>query len=206
METLILIGLIGGLITGISPCILPMLPVIFFAGGIQGARPGSGEGTDGSSAAAGEGSSSAAPSASLFAGAPGAVRIDGRGNVAVADRPKAGTGGDSVSLSGGKGGKGKNTAGDKPVKEMSARRKSLRPYLVISGLVVSFSFFTLLGSLILNALGLPQDLLRWVGLSLLAIIGVGMIVPRLEEIIERPFQRIAAMGARRGSARQERRW
>jgi len=204
METLILIGLIGGLITGISPCILPMLPVIFFAGGIQGARPGSGEGTDGSSAAAGEGSSSAAPSASLFAGAPGAVRIDGRGNVAVADRPKAGTGGDSVSLSGGKGGKGKNTAGDKPVKEMSARRKSLRPYLVISGLVVSFSFFTLLGSLILNALGLPQDLLRWVGLSLLAIIGVGMIVPRLEEIIERPFQRIAAMGARRGSARQDR--
>lgn len=32
MFTLILIGLLGGLITGISPCILPVLPVIFFAG------------------------------------------------------------------------------------------------------------------------------------------------------------------------------
>ena len=30
---LILIGLLGGLITGISPCILPVLPVVFMAGG-----------------------------------------------------------------------------------------------------------------------------------------------------------------------------
>ena len=30
--TLALIGLIGGLVTGISPCILPVLPVIFFTG------------------------------------------------------------------------------------------------------------------------------------------------------------------------------
>ena len=41
MTSLILIGLLGGLITGISPCILPVLPVIFFSGGAQGARPGS---------------------------------------------------------------------------------------------------------------------------------------------------------------------
>ena len=33
MTTLILIGLIGGFITGISPCILPVLPVIFLSGG-----------------------------------------------------------------------------------------------------------------------------------------------------------------------------
>jgi cytochrome c biogenesis protein CcdA/thiol-disulfide isomerase/thioredoxin len=32
MDTLVLIGFLGGLITGISPCILPVLPVIFFAG------------------------------------------------------------------------------------------------------------------------------------------------------------------------------
>lgn len=70
--------------------------------------------------------------------------------------------------------------------------------------MVSFSFFTLLGSLLLGALGLPQDLLRWVGLVLLAIIGVGMIVPRLEEIIEKPFQRIAAIGARRGARNKDR--
>ena len=33
MVTVILIGFPGGLITGVSPCVLPMLPVIFFAGG-----------------------------------------------------------------------------------------------------------------------------------------------------------------------------
>lgn len=32
MLTLALVGLVGGLITGISPCILPVLPVIFFSG------------------------------------------------------------------------------------------------------------------------------------------------------------------------------
>jgi cytochrome c biogenesis protein CcdA len=37
MFTLVLIGFLGGLITGISPCILPVLPVIFFSGA-QGTR------------------------------------------------------------------------------------------------------------------------------------------------------------------------
>lgn len=32
-----LIGLLGGLITGISPCILPMLPIIFLAGATSAA-------------------------------------------------------------------------------------------------------------------------------------------------------------------------
>ena len=38
LLTLILIGLVGGLITGISPCVLPVLPVVFLSGGAQGAR------------------------------------------------------------------------------------------------------------------------------------------------------------------------
>lgn len=187
METLILIGLIGGLITGISPCILPMLPVIFFAGGVEGARtPGTaGLGTV-------SGTSPAAPTSALFAGLPGAVRVDGKGKVAVVERPT-----DRPAP------KAPKDAVATP-RPTSRRARSWRPYLVISGLVVSFSFFTLLGSLILGALGLPQDLLRWVGLVLLAVIGVGMIVPALEEIIEKPFQRIAAIGARRGSRGKDR--
>jgi cytochrome c biogenesis protein CcdA/thiol-disulfide isomerase/thioredoxin len=145
MGTLIVIGLLGGLITGISPCILPMLPVIFFAGGVQGARtPGS----------AGAGGSTGA----------------GAGGTATAVRT----------------------------------RRSLRPYVVILGLVLSFSVFTLLGSLLLSVLGLPQDLLRWAGITLLVLLGIGMIVPRFETILERPFQRIAVFGAKRGAARQDR--
>jgi cytochrome c biogenesis protein CcdA/thiol-disulfide isomerase/thioredoxin len=36
--TLVLIGLVGGIITGLSPCVLPVLPVIFLGGG--SAEPG----------------------------------------------------------------------------------------------------------------------------------------------------------------------
>ena len=39
MLTLVLIGLVGGLITGITPCILPVLPVIFLAGGTATTAP-----------------------------------------------------------------------------------------------------------------------------------------------------------------------
>ncbi|WP_275006329.1 cytochrome c biogenesis protein CcdA [Promicromonospora iranensis] len=146
MGTLIVIGLLGGLITGISPCILPMLPVIFFAGGVQGARPRSAD-----------------------------------------DNGGTGTGGTATATA---------TA--------VRTRRSLRPYIVIAGLVLSFSVFTLLGSLLLTVLGLPQDLLRWAGITLLILLGIGMIVPRFETVLERPFQRIAAFGAKRGAARQDR--
>jgi cytochrome c biogenesis protein CcdA len=33
MVTLVLIGFVGGLITGISPCVLPVLPVVFMSSG-----------------------------------------------------------------------------------------------------------------------------------------------------------------------------
>ena len=75
MITLILIGLVGGLITGISPCVLPVLPAIFFSGGIIQGSP---------------------------------------------------------------------TSDDEP-------RDRRRPYLVVGGLALSFSIFTLLGTLILRA-------------------------------------------------------
>ena len=39
MLTLTLIGFLGGLIIGISPCILPVLPVIFFSGASTSRRP-----------------------------------------------------------------------------------------------------------------------------------------------------------------------
>ncbi|GGK09925.1 protein DipZ [Pilimelia anulata] len=127
MLTLVLIGLLGGLITGISPCILPVLPVVLLASGAR------------------------RPDQPAEAAAPG-------------------------------------------------RRRSARPYLVIAGLVLSFSAMTLLGSLVIAALGLPADLLRWVGLAVLVTVGLGLIVPKLEELLERPFARLPTrrFGADRG--------
>lgn len=126
MLTLALIGLIGGLVTGISPCILPVLPVIFFTGA-QAADTRKGVSTV-------------------------------AGGVAVAERAPAAP---TVSRA--------------------------RPYLVIAGLVVSFTLVTLFGSLLLSVLGLPQDVLRWAGLVVLALIGIGLIVPRFEHLLEKPF-------------------
>ena len=117
LISLVLIGFFGGLITGISPCILPVLPVILLSGGAQGAK--------------GEGEK--APS-------------------------------------------------------------RLHPYLVVGGLVLSFTTFTLIGSTLLNLLNLPQDAIRWAGVILLALIGIAMIIPKVMEIIERPFARFQSAG------------
>ena len=104
MATIALIGFLGGLVTGVSPCILPVLPVVFFSG-------------------------------------------------------------------------------------LNSTRAA-RPYLVIAGLVCSFSVVTLAGSALLSALHLPQDAIRWAALVTLALIGLGLIFPPLQHLIERPFARI----------------
>ncbi|MEX0173977.1 cytochrome c biogenesis protein DipZ [Streptomyces sp. LMG1-1-1.1] len=136
MVTLVLIGLLGGLITAVSPCILPVLPVVFLAGG------------------------------------PGADAPAPRDVAAVAV-----------------GGAARDSApGGAPPPVRSGR--NLRPYAVVAGLVVSFGFFTLLGVTIISALGLPQDLLRYVGLSLLVLIGLGLVFPPVERVLEKPFSRI----------------
>ncbi|WKG04773.1 cytochrome c biogenesis protein DipZ [Mycolicibacterium sp. HK-90] len=122
MYTLVLIGFLGGLITGISPCILPVLPVIFFSGA-QSARVS-----------------------------------ESNGATIVAAKP---------------------TLAD-----------TLRPYRVIAGLVLSFSVVTLAGSALLQLLHLPQDALRWAGLLALTLIGLGLIFPRFEQLLEKPFSRI----------------
>jgi cytochrome c biogenesis protein CcdA/thiol-disulfide isomerase/thioredoxin len=125
MITLALIGLLGGLITGVSPCVLPMLPIIFFAG-TRGAR-----------------------------------------KKTVSD-------------------------GDLLVEtlEVTKPARDWRPLKIISGIVVSFSVFTLAGSVILSALGLPDDFLRWGGLIILSIVGLGLIFPALGHWIEKPFYRL----------------
>ena len=124
--TLVLIGLVGGIITGLSPCVLPVLPVVFLGGGA---------GSDAE---------------------PGAVR----------DRR--------------------------------------RPYLIVAGLTLSFAVFTLFGSLILASLHLPDDAIRWAGLVLLVLVGLGLLVPSLGHLLERPFyrfpQRLAAPAATASSS------
>ena len=140
MFTLVLIGFFGGLITGISPCILPVLPVIFFSGA-QTAR------TDG----------------------PAQAQPDGGGVITAV----------------------------KPARTLS---ETLRPYWVIAGLVLSFSLVTLVGTALLSLLHLPQDAIRWAGLIALTAIGLGLIFPRFEQILEKPFSRIPQLQVGQGKS------
>ena len=67
------------------------------------------------------------------------------------------------------------------------RASRRRPWLVVSGLVVSFGLFTLVGGALLSLLRLPQDLLRWLGITTLALVGLGLVWPALGHLLERPF-------------------
>ena len=63
---------------------------------------------------------------------------------------------------------------------------------MVAGLVLSFSAATLVGSWLLSALGLPQNLLRWIGIAAIGVLGAGLLVPRVGELLERPFARLTA--------------
>jgi cytochrome c biogenesis protein CcdA/thiol-disulfide isomerase/thioredoxin len=63
-----------------------------------------------------------------------------------------------------------------------------RPFVVVGGLVTSFAFFTLLGGILISSVGLPDDLLRWTGIIVLAIVGLGLTIPAIGHVLERPFQ------------------
>ena len=101
MLVLIGIGLVAGVITAVSPCVLPVLPIVLTAG-------------------AGEG---------------------------------------------------------------GARR----PFLVIGGLVGSFSVFTLAAASILSALGLPQDFLRNAAIAALFVLAGSLLSKRFAFLLERPL-------------------
>jgi cytochrome c biogenesis protein CcdA/thiol-disulfide isomerase/thioredoxin len=122
LISLIVIGLLGGLITSISPCVLPVLPVILAVGVPKTADPAN------------------------------------------------------------------PTAQAKPAKRRA--RRSLRPYGVIFGLVLSFSLATLFGTVVLSALHMPQDFLRDAGIVVLVVVGLGLIVPQVGDALERPFSHL----------------
>ncbi len=109
MVVLIGIGLLAGVITAVSPCILPVLPIVLTAG--------------------------------------------------------AGDGG------------------------------ARRPFVIVGGLVVSFTVFTLAAASILSALGLPQDVLRNVAIAMLFVLAGSLLSKRFAFMLERPF---AFMTRRRG--------
>jgi cytochrome c biogenesis protein CcdA/thiol-disulfide isomerase/thioredoxin len=175
LITLVLIGLVGGLITGISPCVLPVLPVIFLSGGAQGARK-----TAPAPGAAAARADAAAPSIAAAVTVPSAS--------AAADSPVEIIGDDDPGQDGLR--PAAPAGGMSPAEAAASRRDGRRPYLVVAGLALSFSAFTLLGTLILSTLPLPKDIIRWTGLVVLVVVGVAMMFPPVQDLLEPPFARI----------------
>ena len=71
-----------------------------------------------------------------------------------------------------------------------------RPYLVIAGLVASFTFFTLASVQIISALGLPSSALRDIAIAIIAIFGLTLLVPAVSAAFERATGRLQRAGAR----------
>jgi len=65
-----------------------------------------------------------------------------------------------------------------------------RPLGIVTGMVLTFSVVTLTGSSLLSFLGLPQDLLRDLGIAVLFVLGVSLVIPSLGYLVERPFARL----------------
>jgi cytochrome c biogenesis protein CcdA/thiol-disulfide isomerase/thioredoxin len=166
VVTLIVIGFLGGLVAGISPCIIPVLPVIFAAG----AASGLGDVTDEPVAASAPGRRVAATGVGTGTMPPPRAPATYPPSVAVT----------TLSSSG---------AVTSPATTSAGSRR--RPMAVVAGLVLSFSVFTLVGSWLLTLLGLPQDALRWIGLLVLGVVGLGLVVPSVGVALERPFAALA---------------
>jgi cytochrome c biogenesis protein CcdA/thiol-disulfide isomerase/thioredoxin len=65
-----------------------------------------------------------------------------------------------------------------------------RPAGVVTGIVAAFTFATVALVYVIDALGLPDDLVRWIAIATLAIFGVVLLVPVLSERLEAFISRI----------------
>ena len=88
-------------------------------------------------------------------------------------------------------GTGSGTETSLPSRSHTERERRRRPVAVVAGLVLSFAVTVLFGTWLLSALGLPQDLLRWVGIVVLGIVGLGLLVPPVGNLLEYPFVKLS---------------
>ncbi len=79
-----------------------------------------------------------------------------------------------------------------------------RPYLVIVGLIASFSFFTLASVQIIQALHLPSSSLRDAAIVIIAVFGLTLLVPALNVRFERMTARLPVLGERLAGAGRRR--
>jgi cytochrome c biogenesis protein CcdA/thiol-disulfide isomerase/thioredoxin len=62
---------------------------------------------------------------------------------------------------------------------------------VITGFILSFTFFTLFLSTIVRVTGIPPDLLRQLSVLIIIIFGISLLIPNIQILIEKMFSKLA---------------
>ena len=65
-----------------------------------------------------------------------------------------------------------------------------RPIGVVTGIVVAFTFATVALVYVIDALGLPDDLVRWIAIGTLGVFGIILLVPALADRVEAFISRV----------------
>ena len=66
-----------------------------------------------------------------------------------------------------------------------------RPYGIVLGFILSFTFFTLFLSSLVKLFGVPADSLRTLSVVVIAGFGLSLLIPRVQLLIEQLFSRLA---------------
>lgn len=68
-----------------------------------------------------------------------------------------------------------------------------RPFGIVTGFILSFTFFTLFLSLIVRLTGISPDILRVISIITIATFGFSLIIPKVQFYIERLFSKMARL-------------
>ena len=68
-----------------------------------------------------------------------------------------------------------------------------RPFGIVTGFILSFTFFTLFLSLIVRLTGISSDALRLISVITIAVFGVSLIIPKIQFYIEQLFTKLAQL-------------
>ncbi|HUK95130.1 MAG TPA: cytochrome c biogenesis protein CcdA [Gaiellaceae bacterium] len=66
-----------------------------------------------------------------------------------------------------------------------------RPYAILAGLICTFLASLLFLTWLLSLLHIPDDFLRNVSIALLFVVGIGLMIPQIGRLLERPFTRLS---------------
>lgn len=67
-----------------------------------------------------------------------------------------------------------------------------RPFGVVIGFVLSFTFFTLFLSAIVKITGIPAESLRFISVVILSVFGLSLLIPKVQVLIEQQFSKLSA--------------